>query len=119
MPLPFTSSSKSSSQSSSRPRFKWNLLRSHVADSSKPTDSALQVLSVPASLTDQISTEIYELIIDHLNTDKLALLACSLVCRSWLPRSKCHLLALRVCCPVPLVSHGGFGAVTCAVPCGQ
>ncbi|KAF7356286.1 Sulfhydryl oxidase [Mycena venus] len=52
---------------------------------------------------------------DHLG-DKPSLLACNLVCRSWAPRSKCLLLDLMVCHPVPLVAHGGFGAIACAVP---
>ncbi|KAJ7022106.1 CNH domain-containing protein [Mycena alexandri] len=67
-------------------------------------------------VTDQISTEIYELIIDHLSDDKTSLVACNLVCRSWVPRSKMLLLQFLICRPVPLVSHGGFGSITCAIP---
>jgi hypothetical protein len=37
----------------------------------------------PAELTDRI--------IDFLHSDKRALAACSLVCKSWIPASRCHL----------------------------
>ncbi|KAJ7656414.1 CNH domain-containing protein [Mycena polygramma] len=71
--------------------------------------------SFPKALTDQMSTELYELIIEGVGPDKRSLLACSLVCRSWVPRSKYLLQELMVCHPVPLVSHGGIGTITCAV----
>ncbi|KAJ6456103.1 CNH domain-containing protein [Mycena sanguinolenta] len=90
------------SQSSS----KWDLLRQSIRT---PVLSPL-----PKAITDQISTEIYELIIDHLQNTP-ALLACNLVCRSWAPRCKHLLLELMVCHPIPLVAHGGFGPITCAV----
>ncbi|KAJ7698983.1 CNH domain-containing protein [Mycena rosella] len=67
------------------------------------------------AITEQISTEIHELIIDHLRDDRRSLLACNLVCRSWVPRSRCLLLESMVCRPVPMVSHGGFGKILCAV----
>ncbi|KAJ7250507.1 CNH domain-containing protein [Mycena haematopus] len=110
--LPFASrSSKASSpHGSSEPRqsiSKWNLLRQSVR---LPPPSPL-----PKALTDQISTEIYELILDHLDYTP-ALLACNLVCRSWAPHSKFLLLKLMVCYPVPLVAHGGFGLIACAIP---
>ncbi|KAJ7181023.1 CNH domain-containing protein [Mycena filopes] len=72
--------------------------------------------AVAKIITDQISTEIYELIIDHLSADKASLLSCNLVCRSWVPRSRMLLLEFLTCRPVPLVSHGGFGSITCAIP---
>ncbi|KAJ7918677.1 CNH domain-containing protein [Mycena leptocephala] len=109
MPFPFTShNSQGTSHSTSGS--KWNLLRHSVKNSGPKS-----LVPFPKALTDQISTEIYELIIDHLGADKRCLLACSLVCRSWAPRSRCLLLGLMVCHPVPLVSHGGFGTVNCAV----
>ncbi|KAF7356283.1 Sulfhydryl oxidase [Mycena venus] len=112
--LSFTSQSSKGSpaQSSSdpnRPGSKWNLLR-HSVKAPRSSQSPL-----PEAITDQLSTEIYELIMDHLG-DKPSLLACNLVCRSWAPRRKCLLLDLMVCHPVPLVAHGGFGAIACAVP---
>ncbi|KAJ7656426.1 CNH domain-containing protein [Mycena polygramma] len=111
MPFPFSSSPRSKgSQSSSdlrRAASNWNLLRSTASTPLSP---------FPKALTDQISTELYELIIECLGPDKPSLLACCLVCRSWVPRSKCLLLELMICHPAPLVSHGGFGTITCAVP---
>ncbi|KAJ7289085.1 CNH domain-containing protein [Mycena rebaudengoi] len=88
-------------------RSRWNVARSAVASHGLPP--------FPKSVTDQISTELYELIIDRLWADKQTLLACSLVCRSWVPRSKHHLLAFQFCRPEHLATHGGFGAVTSAV----
>ncbi|KAJ7742885.1 CNH domain-containing protein [Mycena metata] len=79
----------------------------------KPKGSIIPLAKV---ITDQISTEIDELIIDHLSNDKRSLLACNLVCRSWVPRSQMLLLEFLICRPVPLVSHGGFGSITCAIP---
>ncbi|KAJ7068852.1 CNH domain-containing protein [Mycena belliarum] len=106
MPLPFTfPSSRASSSDANQPGFKWHLLHHPVKTASRPE-----------SITAQISTELYELIIDHLRDDVPSLLACNRVCRSWAPRSKCLLLQLKVCSPVPVVSHGGFGRITCAVP---
>ncbi|KAK7051540.1 hypothetical protein VNI00_004518 [Paramarasmius palmivorus] len=35
--------------------------------------------------------ELCDLIIDHLHNDSASLLACALVCKSWLPRSRSHL----------------------------
>ncbi|KAJ6534606.1 CNH domain-containing protein [Mycena vulgaris] len=121
MPFPFTSSSRQTGHSfdASRSGSKWNLLRS-VAKTSSPTGTRpFSHSSLPKAITDQISTEIYELIIDHLSGDRPSLLACILVCRSWVPRSKCLLLEMMVCHPVPVVSHGGFGKITCAVPYQQ
>ncbi|KAF7370284.1 Sulfhydryl oxidase [Mycena sanguinolenta] len=110
--LSFTSrrSSKASLHTSSEPNqssSKWDLLRQSIRT---PALSPL-----PKAITDQISTEIYELIIDHLRYTP-ALLACNLVCRSWAPRCKHLLLERMVCHPIPLVAHGGFGSITCAVP---
>ncbi|KAJ7073442.1 CNH domain-containing protein [Mycena belliarum] len=106
MPLPFTfPSSRASSSDANRPGLKWHLLHHPV-----------KTASLPEAITAQISTELYELIIDHLRDDVPSLLACTRVCRSWAPRSKCLLLQLKVCSPVPVVSHGGFGRITCAVP---
>ncbi|KAJ7117575.1 CNH domain-containing protein [Mycena epipterygia] len=99
---------------------KWNILRNRLAlktsSSNSPGPSSYFDPPLPSEITDHISTEIYELIIDYLREDKRALLACNLVCRSWAPRSKCLLLELMTCRPVPLVSHGGFGKITCAAP---
>ncbi|KAJ7195869.1 CNH domain-containing protein [Mycena rebaudengoi] len=88
-------------------RSPWNVLRSAVVSQGLPP--------FPKSVTDQISTELYEVIIDRLWADKQTLLACSLVCRSWVPRSKHHLLAFQFCRPEHLATHGGLGAVTSAV----
>ncbi|KAK7025008.1 sulfhydryl oxidase [Favolaschia claudopus] len=70
---------------------------------------------LPRTITEQLSTELYELILDHLD-DTPTLLTCNRVCRSWAPRSKCLLLGRAVCRPLPIVSHGSLGAVTCAIP---
>ncbi|KAJ7181026.1 CNH domain-containing protein [Mycena filopes] len=70
----------------------------------------------PRFITEQISTEIYELIIDFLSMDKGTLTACNLVCREWAPRSEMHLqrhFELMFCRPVHLITHEG---VACAVP---
>lgn len=41
----------------------------------------------------EIPIEIWERVMDHLCLDYQALVACSLVCRAWLPRSRFHLLS--------------------------
>ncbi|KAJ7108856.1 CNH domain-containing protein [Mycena crocata] len=114
MPFPFTSSSTHASSSNGRSGSKWSLLRNAVKSSSPTTTHFLRQFS--KAITEQISTEIYELVIDHLYGDKRTLLTCMLVCRSWVPRSKALLLESTVCHPVPLIGHGGFGKITCAVP---
>ncbi|KAJ7117583.1 CNH domain-containing protein [Mycena epipterygia] len=113
MPFTFTNTHGERSGGS-----KWNILRNKSAlkTSSSSSFTSYSDPPLPSEITDHISTEIYELIIDHLREDKRALLACNLVSRSWVPRSKCLLLELMICRPVPLVSHGGFGKITCAVP---
>ncbi|KAK7024986.1 sulfhydryl oxidase [Favolaschia claudopus] len=71
--------------------------------------------SLPPTITEQLSIEIYELIIDNID-DTRTLLACSLVCRSWAPRSRCRLSERMVCRTVPLVRYDttfGF-PITCA-----
>ncbi|KAJ7108891.1 CNH domain-containing protein [Mycena crocata] len=92
---------------------KWNQLRNAVKIFS-PIGIHSQ-LPFPRAITDQISMEIYERIIDHLN-DKRSLLSCILVCPSWVPRSRTLLRKLTVCHPVSLVEHDGLGTITCAVP---
>ncbi|KAK7025001.1 sulfhydryl oxidase [Favolaschia claudopus] len=77
--------------------------------------SSSPITPLPQTLTEQLSTEIYELILDYLDHTP-TLLSCNLVCRSWAPRSKCLLLERMVCRPLPIVAHGGFGEVLCAVP---
>ncbi|KAJ7509797.1 CNH domain-containing protein [Mycena galericulata] len=123
MPFPFTSTSSRglAAHGSSHSGSKWNLLRHAVKTSSSEASSRPHGSSTPfpERITDQISTEIYELIMDSLSLDKSSLLACNLVCRSWAPRSRCLLLELMVCHPVPLVGHGGFGRIRCAAPYNQ
>ncbi|KAJ7509773.1 CNH domain-containing protein [Mycena galericulata] len=124
MPFPFTSTRSRglAAHGSNHSSSKWNLLRhaaktssSEVSCRSRPSGST----PFPERITDQISTEIYELIMDNLCLDKSSLLACNLVCRSWAPRSRCLLLELMVCHPVPLVGYGGFGRIRCAAPYNQ
>ncbi|KAK7024982.1 sulfhydryl oxidase, partial [Favolaschia claudopus] len=78
----------------------------------------LALLSLPPTLTNQLSTELYELIIDQV-TDTPTLLACNLVSRSWAPRSRCQLLGGLACHSVPLIrpSEYGLGVVSCASDC--
>ncbi|KAG6861293.1 hypothetical protein C0995_001847 [Termitomyces sp. Mi166 len=37
------------------------------------------------------SPEVFDIIIDHIHSDKTTVLSCSTVCRSWLPRCRYHL----------------------------
>ncbi|KAJ7918674.1 CNH domain-containing protein [Mycena leptocephala] len=92
-----------------------SLYRLYYQNAEKPTDPS----HLPEAATDQFSTEIYELIIDHLHTDKASLVACSRVCRSWFPRSKCLLLELTFCHPLSLASHFCSTTITCAIPDDQ
>ncbi|KAJ7828258.1 CNH domain-containing protein [Mycena olivaceomarginata] len=116
MHLPFASPSKKTHGHSASPEpnhqsgymNKWN----HLRQSMRPPPA---LPPLPKAITDQLSTEIYELIMDHLD-DKPSLLACNLVGRAWAPRSRCLLLERMVCHPAPLVAHGGFGVITCAAP---
>ncbi|KAJ7181022.1 CNH domain-containing protein [Mycena filopes] len=102
-------------------KFKWSrIFRSAAPTATKPssTDPSLSPAGplswrpLPTHITDRISTEIYELIIDYLSTDKLSLLACHLVCRSWVPRSQCVLHRRMPCRPLSVVRHGRFGTTT-------
>ncbi|KAJ7210519.1 CNH domain-containing protein [Mycena pura] len=102
------------------PFSKWNLVRNAITATSpatgQPPPSWHSLASFPKSITNQASMEIYELIIDQLRDDISSLLACILVCRAWVPRSRHLLLRLMICRPLPLLSHGGHGTVNCAVP---
>ncbi|KAJ7742884.1 CNH domain-containing protein [Mycena metata] len=108
-----------------RSKLKWalillrNLLRtSSLSSVSSPAVGSAKPPSLsplPKRITDQISTEIYELIIDHLSVDIRSLLVCNLVCRSWVPRSQCVLLRRMPCRPVHVVNRGQFGTTNCAV----
>ncbi|KAJ7464586.1 CNH domain-containing protein [Mycena latifolia] len=120
MPFPFISSNSKATGPSdaSHSGSKWHMLRNAVKTSSTATRPSWGS-PLPEAITEQLSTEIYELIIDHLRADKSSLLACNLVSRAWVLRSKCLLLELMICHPVPVVAHGGFGKITCAVPCQQ
>lgn len=73
----------------------------HIQPDSIPTMSSPRL---PAELTDQI--------IHHLQRERQALFALSLVCRAWVPAARCHLFRT-----VRLERIGfGFGALTpCAV----
>ncbi|KAJ7022873.1 CNH domain-containing protein [Mycena alexandri] len=121
MPFPFISSSSRGKDSSEdiRSRSKWNFLRNvGNSPSSSAGGGSHRRRPFPTAITDQVSTEIYELIIDQLSADKASLLACNLVCRSWGPRSKMLLMSLMICRPAPLVGHNHheFGEIACAVP---
>ncbi|KAJ7181037.1 CNH domain-containing protein [Mycena filopes] len=124
MPFPFTSSPTSRSKDSGssevkRSGSKWNLLRHAVANPASSPDSDSRGRPFSKAITDQVSTEIYELIRDHLSAEKASLLACNLVCRSWAPRSRMLLLELTICHPVPVgPSHNSreLGPITCAIP---
>ncbi|KAJ7763568.1 CNH domain-containing protein [Mycena maculata] len=124
MPFPFISSGFRSTSSAldqgyqggSESGSKWYSLRNALSTSGPSASSVSPWSPFPKHITEQISTEIYELIIDQLRADKQSLLACTLVCRSWVPRSKCLLLELMVCWPVPLVRRVGFGKILCAAP---
>jgi hypothetical protein len=50
-----------------------------------------EMTPLPPDLSDQLSSELYDRIIDHLHSFKHSLFACSIVCRSWLPASRYHL----------------------------
>ena len=43
------------------------------------------------SFNERLCPELYDYIIDFLHDDKPTIIACSLVCRSWLPRCRSHL----------------------------
>ncbi|KAJ7022105.1 CNH domain-containing protein [Mycena alexandri] len=115
---------RSAPKSIDRLKSKWAfMLRNALHTSSSSSVSSPSVSSadppslspLPRRITDQISTEIYELIIDHLSVDKRSLLVCNLVCRSWVPRSQCILLRRMPCRPLHVVNHGRFGTANCAV----
>jgi hypothetical protein len=46
---------------------------------------------LPLQLSDRLSSELYDRIIDHLHSFKHSLSACSIVCQSWFPASRYHL----------------------------
>ncbi|KAJ7752682.1 CNH domain-containing protein [Mycena metata] len=116
MPFPFISSSSRGKNSSEAIRWgsRWNFLRNVVNSPSSRSVGVLRPFST--AITDEVSTEIYELIIDQLGAEKASLLACNLVCRSWAPRSRMLLLELMICRPVPLGNDHDIEAITCAVP---
>ncbi|KAJ7625570.1 CNH domain-containing protein [Roridomyces roridus] len=64
---------------------------------------------LPKDITDQISTELYEHILECLVPDAQSLVACALVCRSWTPRSRFLLLELTVCHPMHVAHHSFDG----------
>ena len=47
----------------------------------------------PAKFLSKLPVEVWERVMDHLWEDYPELLACSLVCRAWYPRSRFHLLS--------------------------
>ncbi|RDB29986.1 hypothetical protein Hypma_013825 [Hypsizygus marmoreus] len=49
------------------------------------------LVPLPLPISDVISLEIYDLIIDFLYSDLQALSTCALVCKAWLPASRLHL----------------------------
>ncbi|KAF7310007.1 Sulfhydryl oxidase [Mycena indigotica] len=64
-------------------------------------------------ITEQIPTEIYELMMDHLD-DVPSILACNLVCRTWHPRSREILHQRTACHPGP--SKLRPATISCAAP---
>ncbi|KAJ7625567.1 CNH domain-containing protein [Roridomyces roridus] len=71
--------------------------------------------ALPTHLTDRISIEVYERIMDHLaNLHPHTLFICTQVCRLWVPRSRFLLLTSTICHPVCRTEHDG--AVLCASP---
>ncbi|KAG6864991.1 hypothetical protein C0991_005813 [Blastosporella zonata] len=58
------------------------------------TDSSFGSLA-PTARQSRLPQELYERIIDHLHNHVLSLLACSLVCRAWVPASRYHLFVGR------------------------
>ncbi|KAJ7625568.1 hypothetical protein FB45DRAFT_1060245 [Roridomyces roridus] len=77
---------------------KWRHVRGRSLLSPKPAAAS----PLPKNITDQISTELYERILDCLGPDT-HMFSCSLVCRSWTPRSNFLLLGSVDCRPVPLI----------------
>lgn len=61
--------------------------RRHWSDTSD--DDATSPTSAPAPL--QLPTELCEIVIDQCWNDRATLLSCTLVCRSWVARSRFHL----------------------------
>nr|GAT56993.1 predicted protein [Mycena chlorophos] len=100
-----------------------NALRATKSQSGTPSSSIpttrAPTPALPARISEQLATELYELVIDHLgySGDIQALLACNRVCRAWHPRSQHLLRRLLVCRPRPLsgIVHGGYGGINCAV----
>ncbi|KAF8877363.1 hypothetical protein BD779DRAFT_113803 [Infundibulicybe gibba] len=50
-------------------------------------------LTLGAPTTPPLPSEIFDLVIDQLKEDRTTLMVCSLVCRSWLPRTRHHLFS--------------------------
>ncbi|KAH0583500.1 hypothetical protein H2248_009127 [Termitomyces sp. 'cryptogamus'] len=76
----------------------------------------LTATTLPISLSQEIPQELYERIIDHLHNDIMSLLACSLVCRAWVPASRYHLFKHCVVHPLRLTWPGERNVrVNCAV----
>ncbi|KAJ7625596.1 CNH domain-containing protein [Roridomyces roridus] len=78
---------------SSKPSSRWNFLRNTTKSGGFANPGSAML---PRHITDQISTELYERIIEQLVPDTQSLVACNLVCRSWAPRSRCLLLESTV-----------------------
>ena len=51
----------------------------------------METMILPLELSDRLSPELYDRIIDHLHFFKHSLSTCSIVCQSWLPASRYHL----------------------------
>ena len=51
----------------------------------------METTSLPLELSDRLSPELYDRIIDHLHSFKHSLATCSIVCQSWFPASRYHL----------------------------
>ena len=64
----------------------WGQISSHTHIEKNPLSASTIIMarikSLPAELTDRV--------IDYLHSDKLALSACSLVCKTWVPASRYH-----------------------------
>ncbi|KAJ7625603.1 CNH domain-containing protein [Roridomyces roridus] len=86
-----------------------SILFSKISISKRRTINAPSSTPLPKDITDQISTELYEHILECLVPDAQSLVACALVCPSWTPRSRFLLLESTVCHPVH-INHHGFGS---------
>ncbi|KAF8869067.1 hypothetical protein BD779DRAFT_797413 [Infundibulicybe gibba] len=73
------------------------------------------VTPTPENVACVFPVELTDLIIDHLNDDKESLQACSLVCSSWLPRTRHHLFSCFKFRNVPLSPFDLFRSPYCTI----